>query len=148
MSKHSIPEGFVRCRFEVPVPFSDNLEVYHRVYDDGVTIGAWVLEDYRNGGPMAHGGFLMTLGDMATGHAVNQVKGTKRFTVHISFNMHFYSVVPVGAWVEVNARVTKEGRELVFANCDYVVAGKIVGHADAVMKSAEIRPGKQPARDA
>ena len=30
MSNHVIPEGFVRCAFEVPVPFIDNLEVYSR----------------------------------------------------------------------------------------------------------------------
>ena len=148
MSKRFVPEGFVPCAFEVPVPFVDNLEVYYREHADSVDIGAWVLDDYRNGGPMAHGGFLMTLGDIATGHAVSMRKGINRFSVHISFNMNFYTSVPVGAWLEVRAKVTKEGRELVFSTCDYVVDGQVVGHADAVMKSAEIRKGKESVRDA
>jgi acyl-coenzyme A thioesterase PaaI-like protein len=142
----TIPEGFSPCVFDVAVPFSDQLKVYHRVHEDGVDIGAWILDEYRNGGPMAHGGFLMTLGDIATGFAVNEVMGQDRFTVHVSFNMSFYAGVPVGSWLLVRASVGRRGRELVFAGCDYWVGDQRVGRGEAVLKSSPRRPGTAPVK--
>jgi acyl-coenzyme A thioesterase PaaI-like protein len=120
--------------------------VYHKVHEDGVDIGAWILDEYRNGGPMAHGGFLMTLGDIATGFAVNEVMGQDRFTVHVSFNMSFYAGVPVGSWLLVKASVGRRGRELVFAGCDYWVGDQRVGRGEAVLKSSPRRPGTAPVK--
>lgn len=146
MNVGTIPEGFSPCVFDVAVPFSDQLKVYQRVHEDGVDIGAWILDEYRNGGPMAHGGFLMTLGDIATGCAVNEVMGQDRFTVHVSFNMSFYAGVPLGSWLLVKASVGRRGRELVFAGCDYWVGDQRVGRGDAVLKSSPRRPGTAPVK--
>ena len=148
LSKRAIPDGFTPCRFEVPVPFSDAMDLYHRVHDQGIVIGIWVDEHYRNGGQMAHGGFLMALGDIATGHATSELMGTDRYTVHVSFNMNFYSSVPIGCWLEVHGKVNRRGREIVFASCDYIVNGAVLGHADAVLKSAPIKTGREAVRDA
>lgn len=144
----TIPKGFSPCRFEVPVPFSDGMDLYHRVHAQGVVIGVWVQDKYRNGGQMAHGGFLMALGDIATGHATSELMGKDRYTVHVSFNMNFYSSVPIGCWLEVHGRVNRSGREIVFASCDYIVDGVVLGRADAVLKSAPIKLGRTAVRDA
>jgi acyl-coenzyme A thioesterase PaaI-like protein len=148
MENGRIPKGFSPCRFEVPVPFSDGMDLYHRVHDQGVVIGVWVQDKYRNGGQMAHGGFLMALGDIATGHATSELMGKDRYTVHVSFNMNFYSSVPIGCWLEVHGKVNRRGREVVFASCEYLVDGALYGRADAVLKSSLPRAGRTAVRDA
>lgn len=148
MENRTIPEGFSPCRFEVPVPFSDAMDLYHCAHDHGVVIGIWVEDKYRNGGQMAHGGFLMALGDIATGHATSELMGKDRYTVHVSFNMNFYSSVPIGCWLEVHGKVNRRGREVVFASCEYLVDDKVYGRADAVLKSSPPRAGRTAVRDA
>ena len=141
----AIPEGFSPSKFAMKVPFAEQFApTYQKIHQDGVDIGAWVTKDVRNGGQMAHGGFLMTLGDIATGRAATAVMGDDRFTVHLSFNMNFYAAAPVGAWIEARGRVNKRGRSIVYCSCDYYVNNQLIGRADAVLKSSEIRPKTRP----
>ena len=133
------PEGFSATDFDLDIPFVENFfPTFERVDDDGVTIGARVTGACCNAGQMAHGAFLMALGDFATTRATFEKVGRRnRFTVHLNFNINFYGPAPRGSWLEARARVTRQGRSIVYTNCDYFADGEPVGRADAILKSGE-----------
>lgn len=142
---HPIPAGFEPTQYALPVPFAEGIgPTYQRLVENGIDIGAWVTQDRRNGGKMAHGGFLMTLGDIASGRAAIEAMGADRFTVHVSFTMNFYGAASLGSWVEVHARIQRQGKSMLFCNCDYFADGEKIGNASTVMKSSELRrPAKK-----
>jgi|SRR5210317_1445868 len=139
------PDGFLPTVFEHDIPFVNNFfQTYERHCDDCSEIGAWVTEECCNAGRMAHGAFLMAIGDFATTKATFRMMGThNRFSVHMNFNMNFYAAAPKNSWLVAKARVTRAGSSIVYTTCDYYADGELIGHADAILKST-IRREKTP----
>jgi uncharacterized protein (TIGR00369 family) len=138
---HDIPAGFEPAQFRMQVPFIDLVgPVYMRLSDGGCDIGARVEQRHRNGGRIAHGGFLMTLADIATARAAALLLPDDRANLHVNISMDFYAAAPLGSWVEARARVERQGKSMTFCNCDFFVDGAKVGHATAVLKSIAFRP--------
>ena len=138
------PEGFSPTDFGLRIPFVDNFfPTYERVNGERVDIGARVTPECCNAGGMAHGAFLMALGDFATTRAVFASVGShNRFTVHLNFQMNFYAAAPLGVWLEARARVSRRGRDIIYTSCDYFADGEQIGHADAILKSSERRKAR------
>ena len=142
MSSHRPPPGgFTPIDFGLDIPFVEHFfPTYERVTADGVDIGAWITDPCCNAGKMAHGAFLMALGDFATTRATFEQTGKhNRFTVHLNFSMNFYAPAPLGCWLEARARVARRGRSVIYTTCDYFADGEPVGRADAILKSSERR---------
>lgn len=139
-SPRPVPAGFEPTHFPMRVPFAEKMgPTFQRLVPNGIDIGAWVTDDNRNGGKMAHGGFLMTLGDIASGRAAVIATDIHHFTVHVSFTMNFYAAAPLGSWVEVHARIERQGKSMLFCHCDYFADGAKIGTATTVLKSSVIR---------
>jgi len=135
------PAGFVLIDSDSHIPFINNFfRFYERAEPDGVTIGTLVSPEYCNAGPMAHGGFLLTLGDYATAKATFRVMGrSNRYTVHMNLNMNFFAPAPMDSWLEARAKVDRAGKSVIFAGCEFFADGNLVGKADAILKSSERR---------
>ena len=138
---NELPDGFLPIDFELQIPFVENFfPTYERVHDNGVDVGARVTKSVCNAGNMAHGAFLMALGDFATTRAAfERVERDQQFTVHLNFNMNFYAPAPLDSWVEARARVTRQGKSIVYTCCDFFADGSPVGRADAILKSTRRR---------
>ena len=133
-----VPEGFVPTNFGRKIPFSEHFfPTYEKLTDRGVIIGARVVPECCNAGAMAHGAFLMALGDYATTRATFAAVGTdNRFTVHINFTMNFYAPAVQGTWLEARADVERTGKSIIFVSCNYFADDEPIGHAQAVLKSS------------
>ena len=136
------PPGFVLIDSDNHIPFINNFfRFYECLREDGVTIGTLVSPEYCNAGRMAHGGFMLTLGDYATAKATFQVMGRhNRYTLHMNLAMNFFAPAPLDSWLEARARVTRAGKSVVFTTCEFFADGELVGKADAILKSSERKP--------
>lgn len=143
-----VPDGFTPTQFSRRIPFIELIGPTFMRYtpEGGVDVGAWVTEDNRNGGRMAHGAFLITLADMATARLAINEAGPERGAVHISLSMDFFAPAPVGTWVEARARIDRKGSSILFLGCDFYVDNEKIGRATAVMKI--LTPRSAPPSDA
>jgi acyl-coenzyme A thioesterase PaaI-like protein len=134
-TKLEIPEGFAPSEFSRRVPFAERIgPTYMRYTEAGIDVGAWVTEENRNGGQMAHGAFLIALADMATARLAVNAAGAGQGAVHISLSMDFFSAAPVGSWVIARGHIDRKGKSILFCSCDFYVGTENIGRATAVMK--------------
>jgi acyl-coenzyme A thioesterase PaaI-like protein len=129
-----VPEGFTPTKFRIPVPFVELVgPTWMRVLPDGAGAGAgaWVGDPVRNGGNMAHGGYLLTLADIATVRAANTTLAANEYVLPVNLSMGFYAPALLAAWVEARARVERKGRSMIFSTCNFYVGDENIGHASA-----------------
>lgn len=85
---------------------------------------------------IAHGGLVSTLADAAMGGAARSVQSGSRTVVTI--NMQIAFLAPARGRLEAEAKVIKQTRALVFAECDVRNgSGDTVARASGVFRSLE-----------
>jgi len=80
-----------------------------------------------------HGGMLMTLADLTLGAAVWDATDNAA-CVTMSMQTQFLKAAREGDLIEVCPQITRRTRSLVFARCDFTVAGELIFTAASVWK--------------
>lgn len=125
------PEDFVPSKRG---PFtSHNGPMFHRRTEDGGLVHAFfVLPRHCNSMGIVHGGMLSTFFDGVVAGAVGRVTGGMSVTVHLSLD--FLSMARAGEWVFGEGRVTRQTRDLVFAEGRVHIGDKDVLRGSGVFK--------------
>ncbi|MEA5365351.1 PaaI family thioesterase [Amycolatopsis sp., V23-08] len=133
-----MPEPTPRARetppgFELLVssPFVAQVGPIH-VNDEGV-LGVHVRDEHRNVLGTVHGGFLMTLADVAAGRTARRVIGEGAVVQTVSATVDFLSTAAVGSWLEIEATVDRAGRRAVFTTCRVTSGDKTIAKASVVL---------------
>jgi len=119
--------------------------LYAREEANGLlTIGLHLREVHMNHQEAAHGGFLATLADNALGvNAAGQL-GQRVATANLSVD--YLARVAVGEWMQVDTRIDKLGRRLVFSECVGRVSERMIFKASGVMAVLPDRQANEGAR--
>ncbi|TAM03873.1 MAG: PaaI family thioesterase [Paraburkholderia sp.] len=97
----------------------------------GLIVAVRVKAAHTNPLGIAHGGMLLTLADGTLGIYLSQAPHAQRgahVTVTTTLNSEFLSAAHVGDWLEAHARVRRNGRRIVFAECTLRVGEREVLH--------------------
>ncbi|WP_068402616.1 PaaI family thioesterase [Kribbia dieselivorans] len=113
-------------------PFADYLGM---VSSDGRTIFVTPQPEHANYAGMAHGGFLMTLLDTATGRATRADLPADKYGVTTSFTTTFVRGAKIGEELRASAEVRHLGRQVLSVTADVhrVRDGALVAHAVSSM---------------
>ena len=85
---------------------------------------------------IAHGGLVTTLADAAMGGASRSVQSGSRVVVTVNMQMSFFA--PARGRLEAKARVVKQTRTLIFAECDvFSASGDLAARATGVFRTLE-----------
>jgi acyl-coenzyme A thioesterase 13 len=130
-SDTEIPEGFAPL-FRTS-PFLDTLgPFFYRPLESGFVVGLRVDEKHGNTRAAAHGGFLLTLADIALGYTAAASADPPLKLTTVSISADFVGPVLIGDWVEAQVDIQRIGQRLVFANAFLVVRGKRITRVSAV----------------
>lgn len=94
-----IPEGFTLAPFDYGYIASAQ-PLYWKDNGTDVVLGFHVLEKHVNPGQIAHGGFLMTMIDMAFGMNIGRRAGDVGFLPTTSLSYDFIQAAHLGQWIE------------------------------------------------
>ena len=139
-----IPEGFLPL-FRTS-PSLDTLgPLFYRPIGPGFIIGRRVAEKHGNARGTAHGGFLVTLADIALGYtaAASGDPLLKLTTINISAD--FAGHARVGDWLEAQVDIQKIGRPFAFANAFLRVGSKSTARVSAVFARNSAQDGSNRA---
>ena len=132
-----IPEGFVRLMLGEN-PFVDMIGPLYGHREAGLAgrlvIGLRIEKRHCSPSGFAHGGLLMTLGDMLLVLGANVQTGVNRFMTTVHLTGDFMQAVPIGAWVEGRLDVLRTTKSLIFCQGLYSVAGEPVLRVDGIVK--------------
>jgi acyl-coenzyme A thioesterase 13 len=130
-SDTEIPEGFAPL-FRTS-PFLDTLgPFFYRPLERGFVVGLRVDEKHGNARDAAHGGFLLTLADIALGYTAEASADPPLKLTTVSISADFVGHALIGDWVEAQVDIQRIGQRLVFANAFLVVRGKRITRVSAV----------------
>ena len=131
------PEGFVlmtgRGEFS-----TRNGPYYVREAEVGVEQAFCAASHHCNGMGIVHGGMLAAFLDGLVAHAVG--KGAGRPCVTIQLSINYLSIARKNEWVIGEARMTRETKEVAFAEARLHVGGRDVVRATGVFKLMHKRP--------
>jgi acyl-coenzyme A thioesterase 13 len=85
-------------------------------------LGSALTKKHGNARGAAHGGFLLTLADIALGYTAAADPPLKLTTVSISAD--FVGQARIGDWLEAQVDIQRIGQRLAFANAFLVARGK------------------------
>jgi len=111
-----MPSGFRPAPIGGPF-IAANGPFYARLEGERIQLGFRVEERHCNPLKICHGGMLASFADMLMPSAVlYQAAGkVRRFLPTISLQVDYLSAAPLGAWVQGEADLLRETRNLVFA---------------------------------
>jgi uncharacterized protein (TIGR00369 family) len=136
------PEGFVlmtgRGAFS-----TRNGPYYVRAAETGVEQAFFADVNHCNGMGIVHGGMLAAFLDGLVAHSVGKAAGRPCVTIQLSIN--YLSIARKGEWVIGEAHVTRETKEVAFAEARLHVGGRDVVRATGVFKLMHKRPEPGPA---
>jgi uncharacterized protein (TIGR00369 family) len=125
------PEGFVRSARGPHT--THNGPMFHRRRDDGGADQAFfVLPRHCNAMGIVHGGMLATFLDGLLARAVYDAVEAQSVTLHLSID--FLSAAKAGQWVFGEARVTRQAREITFAEARIHADGRDVLRGSGVFR--------------
>lgn len=140
----TIPEGFAALFRSNP--FQDAIgPFFYRPSGQGFVIGIRIADKHCNARGTAHGGFLVTLADMALGYTA-EASGDPPFkltTVNISADFAGYA--RVGDWLEARVDIQKIGRRLVFANAFLMAGSERIARVSGVFARNAVQDGSSGA---
>ena len=90
---------------------------YKRWSDSRRTFGVRIQDHHANGLSNAHGGFLMTLADVAWGNTISVQRSS--FWVTVRLTCDFLSAAKLGEWVEAGSEILAEEGDL------YTLRGRV-----------------------
>lgn len=88
---------------------------------------------HRNRNDVVHGGMLMTFADRAMGFTARQGDMSRRQAT-IQFDMQFIRAARIGQTVEMECRIIRETRDLVFVEGRMTAGGEVVATARGIWK--------------
>lgn len=108
--------------------------IFYLPFEDGIGRFRFQAEaKHSNRGGFVQGGMLMTFADRALGMTAR--KGhLPRPQATVQFDMHFIRTAKIGALVEMECRVVRETRSLIFLDGTILVGGEVVATARGVWK--------------
>ena len=95
-------------------------------------------DEHCNSMSRAHGGFIASLIDIATGQGVKRMLNDGRSFVTVTTNIEYLGAARVGDRVRLEATVEKDSPSLVFARCVVSVGSRSIASASVVFSA---RPG-------
>ncbi len=108
----SAPDGFER---EAVNAFADRAGPFYR---SGEILGLRIEAHHLNTFGKAQGGLLMTMVDLAMGHAVRRAAGNGDVSAAtVSLTTDFLRSVDEGSWVTAHTEVERLGGTLAFVDC-------------------------------
>ena len=131
-----VPPGFRRLR-DFCAFATANGPLYGRVEGQGIfTMASRLTHDHDNLAGMCHGGWLMSLADMAIGFACSTANDEvrRKFLPTVSLTAEFLAPGRAGNWVEARAEVLQTGRRIAFAECLVRADGEPVLRASGTFK--------------
>lgn len=118
-------------------PYLDTLgPFFHRRQGEGFVIGCRVAAKHANARGTAHGGFLMSLCDVALGYRAAFSETPPATLITASVTTDFAGAARIGDWVEAHVDVQRIGGRLAFANCYLKVGEERIVRASAVFSRA------------
>jgi acyl-coenzyme A thioesterase PaaI-like protein len=111
--------------------------VFQRDDDNGNLYGFRVQPKHLNIGGVSHGGMLATFADIVLGQFPSRDFG--RLTVTIRLVMEYLAPAKSGDWVEARPAITRETRNLVFAETTLIAGPRSLLTASAVFKTLNRR---------
>jgi acyl-coenzyme A thioesterase 13 len=128
-----IPEGFKSIAGFRTSPFLEiNGPFYFREEGKKIILGVRIEEKHTNARGYAHGGFLMTLADVALGYNAVKVQNMSSSFVTTNMTVDFASSAKLGDWVEAHVDVQKIGKRVAFANAYLHVGEERIVRASGV----------------
>lgn len=109
--------------------------LFHRPFDGGPVSWFRFLPDdrHRNRNDVVHGGMLLTFADRSLGWASRRGKMERRQAT-VQLDVHFIRPVMVGPPVDLEARLIRETRSLLFVEGTLTSGGEVVATAKGVWK--------------
>ena len=136
------PEGFAlmtgRGEFS-----TRNGPYYVREAEIGVEQAFFASSHHCNGMGIVHGGMLAAFLDGLVAHSVGKTAGRPCVTIQLSIN--YLSIARKGEWVIGEAHVTRQTKEVAFAEARLHAGGRDVVRATGVFKLMHKRPDLNPA---
>jgi uncharacterized protein (TIGR00369 family) len=112
--------------------------------EEEIRLGLRIADRHCNTGGHAHGGLVASLADLGLIHAVSvarERRGEARAWLGtVSLAVDYLGPAPVGAWLEIRARVTRLGQRLAFVEGPMLADGAHVARASAVFSIRAPRP--------
>jgi uncharacterized protein (TIGR00369 family) len=107
--------------------------IFYR-FDNGLGHFKFMAEDkHGNRSGNVHGGMLLTFADRSLGYTARQ-RDMSRKQATVQLNMHFIRGVSIGELVEMECRVVRETRSLVFLDGAISQRGETAATAHGVWK--------------
>lgn len=127
------PPGWVR----LPAPGGFNFTfgaVFCRRDGDAISVGFRCTERHLNPAGYCHGSALAAFSDMMAYGVQHMVGYASAVVPTITMNLDFLAVVQAGDWVAGRCAVTRETRQMVFAEMRCMVGARPVMNARAIFK--------------
>ncbi len=106
--------------------------------ETGAVLEGELLSEHLNGAGIAHGGFLTSLLDSATGWAVHASLPPGVHAPHVSLSVQYVRAAVPGATLVCHGRCISAGRRIASAEAEITQAGRVI--ARAVTSHAVLRP--------
>jgi acyl-coenzyme A thioesterase PaaI-like protein len=90
-------------------------------------------DKHRNRNDVVHGGMLMTFADRSMGYTARQGDMSRRQAT-VQFDMHFIRPARIGTVIEMDCRIIRQTRSLVFVEGTMTSCGEIVATARGIWK--------------
>jgi len=130
------PPGFRRVR-DFCAYATANGPLYGRIGGDGsFSLACRLTPAHANIAGMCHGGWLMSLADMAIGFACTtaSAEARRKFMPTVSLNADFLAPARAGQWLQADAGLLQTGRRIAFAECLVTADGEPVLRASGSFK--------------
>ena len=132
-----IPDGFARLMLGEN-PFVDSIGPLYGHREEGLAgrlvLGLRIEKRHCSPSGFAHGGLLMTLGDMLLVLGANVQTSVNRFMTTVHLTGDFMQAVPTGAWIEGRLQVLRTTKSLIFCQGLYTLNGEPVLRVDGIVK--------------
>lgn len=126
-----VPPGFETFRSS---PFNEHVgPIYVDRSGEAPVFGVEVGPHHGNTHGHAHGGFLMTVLDLALGQGT-RILLDGRGGRTVSTNVDFLGPAQIGDWLTATMRIDKRGGTLAFASAVLMVGDEVVARASSVLR--------------
>ena len=132
-NSYPIPEGYKEIEFQTEHHIDHIGKGFHKKDAEGNLIMAfYVKPENGNSGGVAHGGMLMSIADYSLCSAA--MESREKYVATISFRSEFMSGAKIGSLLEVNTKIFKHTKSLVFGGGVIISEGKKIMNFTGVVK--------------
>jgi acyl-coenzyme A thioesterase 13 len=129
------PEGFVPL-FRTSPFFGALGPFFYRPTKSGFVIGLRIAAKHANARGSAHGGFLLTLADIALGYTASASSDPPLALTTVNIAADFAGHAQVGDWLEAQVDIQRIGCRLEFANAYLMVRVERIARISAIFARA------------